>query len=403
MGWQQWMTEAKVLAGIAHGSRAFGAPYQASLWLSNRCNLRCIHCYYYSPLAAEPNDFEVRQARQAGLPAPDLQTVLKRQTLDADPDRTRRLIDDLIRMGSWSFHFAGSGEPLMHPDALELMARVKRAGRACCMNTNGTLLDGAAVDELVRMGYDELRITTMAGTDEVYARTHPGSRPGTFDRLKQTLLALAERKEAAGSARPLVYLVCIVVQQNYDGLLDFVRLAHEVRADGVVVHAVDDVCDPCMACLVPTEAQADAVREQLPEMARFLEERGIRHNLGRFAMTFRSRLDTRALYQAIPCYVGWLSVQVHADGDVHACCRCYRRLGNAYETPIQEIWEGAAYRDFRRAAGQINRRGAAVEGCSCDNCATNGANVRVFRRLHPLSRRLRDLEHECAAPGDDAE
>jgi hypothetical protein len=30
-------------------------------------------------------------------------------------------------------------------------------------------------------------------------------------------------------------------------------------------------------------------------------------------------------------------------------------------------------------------------------------NVRVFRKLHPLSRRLRDLEHEPAALGDELE
>ena len=194
-------------------------------------------------------------------------------------------------------------------------------------------------------------------------------------------------------------LVCIVVQQNYDGLMDFGRLAHEVRADGVVVHPVDDVCDPCMERLVPTEAQAAAVREQVPELARYLEERGIRHNLARFSVTFGGRLDTRELYKVIPCYVGWLSLQVHATGDVHACCRCYCRLGNAYETPIREIWEGAAYREFRRAAGQINRRGTPVEACSCYACAPNGVNVRVFRRLHPLSRRLKDLEHAVYDPG----
>ena len=396
MGCQEWMTQAKVLAGIAHGGRAFGGPYQASLWLSNRCNLRCIHCYYYSPLVAEPNDFDVREARQLGRPAPDQETVLKRRTLDADPERTRALIDDLIGMGTWSFHFAGSGEPLMHPDALEFMARVKQAGRACGMNTNGTLLNRAAIDALVEMGFDELRISLLAGTDEVYVRTHPGSRPGTFGRLKEGLLALAERKAAAGSARPIVNLVCVMVQQNCDGLLDFVRLAHEVKADGVIVHPVDDIYDPGMAGLVPTEAQSAAVREQIPELARFLEERGIRHNLDRFSMIFSPRLDTRALYGIIPCYMGWLSLQVHADGDVHACCRCYHRLGNAYETPIRDIWYGGAYDEFRRAAAQINRRRTPVEGCSCYSCAVNGANLSVYRKLHPLSRRLRHLEHTPA-------
>jgi MoaA/NifB/PqqE/SkfB family radical SAM enzyme len=403
MNWQRWMTQAKALAGIAHGSRALGGPYEASLWLTNRCNLQCIHCYFYSPLLPEPNYFDVRAARDDKIPTPSREELAARRTLNADSSATAALIDDCVSMGTCSFHFAGSGEPLMHPDALEFMARCKRAGRSCAMNTNGTLLDAQKVDALVRMGFDELRITTMAGTDEVYARTHPGSRPGTFGRVKESLLALAERKAAARTSRPFVNVVFVVVQHNCEGLADFVRMAAEVKADGVIVQPVDDINDPCMAPLVPTEAQAAAVREQVPEMARFLEERGIRHNLGRFSMVFHSRLDTRALYQTIPCYMGWLAVQVHPDGDVHGCCRCYRRLGNVRETPMPVLWHSPAYDEFRRAARQINRRGTPVEGCGCYDCANTGPNLRVFRMLHPGSRRLRALGRQCAAFEGEAE
>jgi len=391
MSWRDWAGRARVLAGIAHGSRAFGGPYQASVWLTNRCNLRCIHCYFYSPLLAEPNYFDVRAARLSSRPLPESGALLQRRKLDADTDRTTTLIDDLVRMGTWSFHFAGSGEPMLHPNALEFMARVKRAGCACYMNTNGTLLDRAAADELVRMRFDELRITTMAGTADMYARTHPGSRPDTFDRLKAGLLALAEGKRAAGTTRPVVDLSLIVVRQNCDGLRDFVRFAHEVGADCVILNPVDDVDDPNMAPLVPTQAQAASVREQVPELARFLEERGIRHNLERFSMTFGPRLDTRALYRIIPCTMGWLSVQVHGDGNVHPCCRCYQPLGNAHEAGMAAVWHSRAYREFRSAAVRINQRGTAVDGCGCDDCASNAANLRMFRALHPLSRRLRAL------------
>jgi MoaA/NifB/PqqE/SkfB family radical SAM enzyme len=284
-----------------------------------------------------------------------------------------------------------------------LMARTKRAGCVCTANTNGTLLDHEKVDALVAMGFDELRVTTMAGTAQTYERTHPGSRPGTFDSLKESLLALAERKAATGSARPRLVLVCVVVQQNHEGLLDFARLAHEVKAQCVVVHPVGDADDPDMAPLVLTDAQAEAVRRQLPELAGYLEERGIRHNLARFALIFQRQLDTRALYRLIPCYMGWLWVQVQADGYVLPCCRCSRPLGNVHDAPMPAIWHGAAYNAFRRAAGLINRRGTPVEACGCDNCANNGANLRAYRILHPGSRRLRALERECAFVDGDGE
>ncbi len=403
MGLQRWVTQAKTLAGIAHGRRAFGGPYQAALWLTNRCNLQCIHCYFYSPLLPEPNYFEVRAARGGFGPAPDPQEVRVRRTRDADTQTTCTVIDDLVRMGTRSFHVAGSGEPMLHPEAMEFFSRIKRAGGWCCMNTNGTLLNSESVDALVGMGFNELRVTTMAGSDEVYARTHPGSPPGTFGRLRDGLLALAERKASAGRRRPRLNLICIVVQQNCDALEGFVRFADEVRADGALVNPVDDIGDPAMAPLVPTEEQAAAVRRQVPELARFLEERGIRHNLERFAMTFHSRLDTRALYQAIPCYMGWLSLRVSAEGNVYPCCRCYKPMGNVREEGIEDIWHGEAYNAFRRAAGQINRRGSPVEGCACYDCSNSAPNLRMFRLLHPGSRRLRALQRECTILARDTE
>ena len=403
MGWQGWMTRAKILAGIAHGGRAFGGPFQGCLWLTNRCNLQCIHCYFYSPLLSEPNYFDVRAARRGLIPAPSPREVRERRTQEADPQAIRAVIDDLIAMGTRSFHFAGSGEPMLHPHAMEFFARLKGAGCACCINTNGTQLDRQKAEALVRMGFNELRVTTMAGSEETYARTHPGSPPGTFERIREGLLALAECKASAGVRRPVLNLVCIVVQQNYDGLGDFVRFASEVKADCAVVNPVDDIDDPSMAPLVPTPRQAQAVREQIPELARYLERHGIRHNLERFAMVFNSRLDTRALYQVIPCYMGWLSVRVTAEGNVYPCCRCYKALGNVRQTSMRDIWHGAAYNAFRREAGQLNRRGSPVGGCSCYDCANNTPNLRTYRLLHPGSRRLRALQRECAIPASDSE
>jgi len=386
------IARARTLAGIAHGSRAFGGPYQASLGLTNRCNLQCIHCYFYSPLLAEPNYFDVRAARQENRTGADAQELRRRRDLEADPRWLTRLIDDLVRMGTSRFHFAGSGEPMLHPNALEFMARAKRAGCRCLMNTNGTLLDRDAIEELVRMGFDELRITTMAGTDEAYARTHPGSAPGTFGRLKESLLMLAERKRAQGVSRPLVHLSLIVVRQNWDGLHEFARLAQEVRADGVIVHPVDDVDDPCMAPLVPTPQQAAGVREQVPELKRFLEERGIGHNLGRFAMIFGPRLDTRRLYRLIPCYMGWLLAMVHADGNVYPCCRCYRPLGNVLRARMPEVWNSPAYREFRRAAVTIHRR------CS-GPCIRSRAGCDGSRRAARLTFRPAGVDNGAAALG----
>lgn len=399
MSWRERLAQAGVLAGIVHGSRGFGGPYQASFSLSNRCNLRCIHCYFHSPLLRLPNFFDVREARgrRAAMPARD--DVNGRQRLDAHPGHTRAIIDQLLGMGTWRFHFSGSGEPLLHADAIEFMARIKKAGRECVVNTNGTLIDGPTADVLVAMGLDELRVTTMAGTAETYARTHPGSPAGAFEELRERLRSLLERRSAAGARRPVVNLVDVVVRQNVEGLADFARFAREIGADGAILQPMDDVGDPQLAELVPTDAEAATVVRGLPQVRRTLDEGGLRHNLDRFLMVFNRRLDTRLLYRTIPCYMGWVSLRVQVGGDVYPCHRCYHPVGNAYESSVREIWNGPRYRSFRREAAFINKRGTPVDGCSCDSCCHNTTNVRIFQHLHPLSGSLRTLRQLCPAAG----
>ena len=135
---------------------------QASIGLSHRCNLRCIHCYFFSPLAETPNTRPVRRHRMnAAAPEEDPALSLG---IDIDPALGRHLIDDLLRMGTRRFQIGGNGEAFLHPQALELMRRVKEGGAFGFVNTNGTLLSSGVADELLDMRFDELRITTMAGS-----------------------------------------------------------------------------------------------------------------------------------------------------------------------------------------------------------------------------------------------
>jgi len=345
----------------------------------------------------------MRRARLMNIESPDYEYLKLSQTLDADTDQTRALIDELIRMGTSRFLFSGNGEPFLHKSALGFMARVKHAGCNCVVNTNGTLLDRATIDELIKMGFDELRITVMAGTREMYLKTHPGSKETTFDDLTENLLYLADRKYALGVKRPKVSLVFVVVAQNYDGLVDFANLATLVRAARVLFLPVDDVGDLGLRKLVPTTDEAAGVREQLNELRAHFKSKGIDHNINNFLKVFREQLDTASLYRVIPCYNGWTFVRVEVDGGVYPCCRCYDPLGNVYQKEFKEIWHGPAYRQFRKDAVHINRRGTPVTVCDCNSCPHHTANLRVYRSLHPLRGRSTQLEGICPAASEEEE
>jgi MoaA/NifB/PqqE/SkfB family radical SAM enzyme len=377
------LAQLKSLLGIMHGSMTFSGPIQATLLLTNRCNLRCIHCYFYSPHIKRPNMYQLRSAKVMNLELSD-EYIKSLQTLDADSKRSHAIIDELIAMGTQSFIFSGNGEPFLHNEIFELISRAKSAGCECIANTNGTLLNPVIIDELVTKGFDELKITTMAGTPEMYVQTHSGVKPEIFLKLRDNLIYLADRKSALGVKKPLVSLVFIVISENCDGIAEFIDFAISVRADQVLFRPIDDVEDPGLRKLVPTPAQAGFVREQLMKAKSYLASRNIGHNIDFFLKAFREQLDTKVLYDIIPCYYGWLWVRIDEDGLVYPCCRCYKPLGNIYEKKFHEIWNGSAYQQFRQESLHINRRKSPVNGCDCYSCAHFTANFRIYQKLHPI-------------------
>lgn len=104
-------SQFKALAGIMHGSRAFGGPYQVNLSMTRRCNIRCIHCFFHSPLLKTENMFQRRNAKTPKEELSDEKLIKRSRLLDADGTRTKELIHELVAMGTRQFTFTGDEEP----------------------------------------------------------------------------------------------------------------------------------------------------------------------------------------------------------------------------------------------------------------------------------------------------
>jgi MoaA/NifB/PqqE/SkfB family radical SAM enzyme len=336
-------------------------------------------------VAERPNYHAVRAARREGGELPPASRHREYGKASLDAERAHALVGELLALGVERFQLSGAGEPLLHPEALPLLRRIKKAGRFATVNTNGTLLDEERVDALVAMGLDELRVTTMAGTPEGFVRTHPGSPPEMFERTRRALRALAERKAARGLAVPRVRLTTVVTASNVDELETFAELGAEVRADRVVFNPFDDVEDPGLATLALPPDEAPRLAERLESIAGDLDARGVPHNVPHFLAASRGQLDTRAFYRAVPCAIGWVSARVDVDGRVYPCCRCNEPLGNAFDAGFEAAWRGEAYRRFRRSALRIPERGTPVPSCDCWSCPHFVMNWRVHRRLRPYT------------------
>ncbi len=382
------MAYLRTVAGIWHGSRAFGGPLLATIELTHRCNIQCRHCFFFSPHLEGPEHPEAMDP----LSVKDNPSLIGQQHTsqpkDADISFIHPIIDELAGMGTRRFSFSGHGEPFLHKDLFAMLDRVKSRGGSCTICTNGTHLNKSTIDDLIKIKADDLRISTLAGTSAIYSDTHPKIPARTFEDIKTGLLYLAERKKILGITYPRVRLICVVFKTNQEHLFDFARFAADVKADNVIYTPMNASGFKGLSVIVPGREDYDKIDKQLDEVNSFLGPRRIDTNADDFRLLYKKEINAIDPYTVIPCYYGWLGVRFDTAGDVYPCCRATKPFGNAAEEGFSKSWNSAVYAQFRKEAFQINRRKTSVEGCFCASCPHRTANMEVYKRLHPLKHGL---------------
>ncbi len=119
---------------------------------TQRCNLKCVHCY----AGSEDRDY-----------ANELSTA-----------EAKAMIDDLAAFGAPVLLFSG-GEPTMRRDLVELMHYAKSAGMRVVISTNGTLITEERARQYAEVGLSYVGVSLDGGKE-----THDAFRgiPGSFDR-----------------------------------------------------------------------------------------------------------------------------------------------------------------------------------------------------------------------------
>jgi MoaA/NifB/PqqE/SkfB family radical SAM enzyme len=121
--------KVRELASIGSALLSTGHPYMAHIIPMRRCNLACTYC----------NEFDDHSD-----PVP-VEEMLRR-------------IDELGRLGTSVITISG-GEPLLHPELDQIIARIRKTGAIAGMITNGYLLMPNRIERLNRAGLDHMQIS----------------------------------------------------------------------------------------------------------------------------------------------------------------------------------------------------------------------------------------------------
>ncbi|MCL5256706.1 MAG: tungsten cofactor oxidoreductase radical SAM maturase [Chloroflexi bacterium] len=288
----------------------------------------------------------------------------------------RDLIAQLRRFPKLSkFTFGGFGEPLSHPDFLEMAALAKGAGCTTEMTTNGVLLDAKMAGEVARL-VDTVVVSVDALEKDRYAGMRRG---GDLAPVLENTARVIREKLHLGIRKPQVGVEFVAMKSNLDQLPGFVDLLRSGVATFLVVTNLlpytEDMKDEILYDTYPArpgkilnlydfwpETSGRPPYEGVPQASRWWS-----------AVLPEMQLRTRRYCRFVADY----SATVAWDGKVSPCSplmhsySCYifgrrkemsrRVFGDLRESSLFDIWTSEDYMRFRSLVGRF-------EFPSCPDC-----------------------------------
>ena len=324
-----------------------------TLYLSERCNSRCVTCDYWRHGAADMNLAAVR-----------------------------RLLPDLARLHTEVVLISG-GEPLLNPEWQQIAGMLRAQGLKLWLLTSGLSLAkhagrAAALFEAITVSLD--------GTDRGTYEAIRGL--DAFDKVCEGIRVAAQSGVPTG--------IRVTLQRaNYRQLPQFVALAHELGVQHLSFLAVD-VANPHAFARRDGFAKDLALQPQdLPVLARILDAMECEH-----AAAFRSGLIANsprklrgihqyfsavcgmAAYPPVRCNVFEYSAVIGATGGVHPCFFIAGPGRPAPDDTLEQILNDSAMRALRERI----RSGMRPECATCVCSLWRDRDRRTFGDFLPRGR-----------------
>jgi MoaA/NifB/PqqE/SkfB family radical SAM enzyme len=359
-----------LLKGLFTGEYAYAGPFHVTVDLTRTCNLSCLGCRYQCPDVNFPSSAEDHTVRNLSV------------------DLFKTLCADLKQMGTTDVIFTGEGEPLLHPRFLDLVREAKASGFYLTLITNGTLLNSEIIQALIDARLDAIKVSLWASSIDQYTRNYPGTNPDYFIKVVDRLRLLTSIKRERESEFPVVYIHHVVNRHNFQTVERMVDLARETGCDRLSFAPFKAWKGDLKSASLSADAQK-ALEYTLATTGK--ETNTVPLKLNVEDALLRYRIGER-VWEKLPCYIAWFHARVKIDGTVLPCDPCDSeagKMGSLIEEGFPEIWNGPAYRAFRRKV--LTREGlSAMHGrCDCGFCChlVHNAQIhRIFRYVAPVAR-----------------
>ena len=309
------------------------APLTINWAINNICNFACSHCY----------------SRE------DTHEELPRDVLYA-------CLEKVAKAGVFSVNFGG-GEPLLHPQLLEIAAFASGLGLRVSMNSNGWLLDHEKAAALKEAGLTKVGISI----DSHIADVHDTFR-GVAGSHARALAALGHL-QSVGIATSISTVICRINSTTIDELVEMALMQgagqlnfHNFKCSGLGLANKDDLD------LTPEEwkefyRHALVAKKKVKELDISLDDPII---------ALLGERGAGSLVKGSVC--GKLSLNIKSNGDMTPCGFIPIVIGNIVRDDLRQVWKESAVLEKMRNKQPTGK----CSGCSKYEDCLGGCTARAL-------------------------
>lgn len=244
--------------------------------------------------------------------------------------RMNNLIKELAAINVKSLVFAGTGEPLLHPETISAIEVARKSGIDVAMSTNGVLLKEEDLNVLANC-LTWIRFSINGGNAKSYALIHQTKEEDYFKVLEN--IKKLKRKKDKSNASVAIGVQYILLPQNKDSVIDMAQIMRDLGVDYFVVKHFYKHSENKFE--VNDSWPSDDIVKSLQISAKAMSD-------NKFSFIVR---DKKHLFRERPynkCYGLPFIVYIREDGEVYTCFSYQHdkntSLGNIFEKSFLEIW-----------------------------------------------------------------